>query len=40
MSRMRLLGMHQAFKSCIETDQTETFTNDELVHHLNTKRVG
>jgi DNA replication protein DnaC len=34
MSRMRLLGMHQSFKCCIESDQTQTFTNDELVHHL------
>src|SRR5450432_4396942 len=34
MSRMRLLGMHQAFKSCIESERTETFTNDEMVHHL------
>ena len=35
MSRMRLLGMHQAFKASIESDvQTQTFTNDELVHHL------
>ena len=34
MSRMRLLGMHQSFKSCIESDQTQTFTNDELAHYL------
>jgi DNA replication protein DnaC len=35
MSRMRLLGMHQAFKASIESDvQTQNFTNDELVHHL------
>lgn len=35
MIRMRLLGMHQAFKTSIETDnQTPQFTNDELVHHL------
>lgn len=34
MSRMRLLGMHHAFAACIETHQTESFTNDELVHHL------
>jgi DNA replication protein DnaC len=34
MSRMRLLGMHQAFKACIESEKTETFTNDEMVHHL------
>jgi len=34
MGRMRLLGMHQAFKSCIEFDKSEAFTNDELVHHL------
>ena len=26
--------MHQAFKSCIESERTETFTNDEMVHHL------
>lgn len=34
MSRMRLLGMHQAFKTSIETEHPQTFTNDELVHHL------
>ena len=35
MIRMRLLGMHQAFKSSIDTDNpTQQFTNDELVHHL------
>lgn len=34
MNRMRLLGMHHAFESCIENRQTESFTNDELVHHL------
>src|SRR5215207_11415899 len=34
MSRMRLLGMHQAFKCCIEPDKPEAFTNDEMVHHL------
>ena len=35
MIRMRLLGMHQAFKTSIEADnQTPHFTNDELVHHL------
>jgi DNA replication protein DnaC len=35
MSRMRLLGMHQAFKASMETDGNEPpFTNDELVHHL------
>ena len=34
MSRMRLLGMHQSFKCCIESDHAQTFTNDELVHHL------
>jgi len=35
MSRMRLLGMHQAFKANIEPDgQAQLFTNDELVHHL------
>ena len=35
MSRMRLLGMHQAFKASIETDnKVRQFTNDELVHHL------
>ena len=34
MNRMRLLGMHHAFESCIENRQMETFTNDELVHHL------
>lgn len=34
MNRMRLLGMHHAFATVIETQQMETFTNDELVHHL------
>jgi DNA replication protein DnaC len=35
MSRMRLLGMHQAFKACMEANGNEQpFTNDELVHHL------
>lgn len=35
MSRMRLLGMHHAFKACIESDDpSPQFTNDELVHHL------
>lgn len=34
MSRMRLLGMHHAFAASIENHKTETFTNDELVHHL------
>ena len=34
MNRMRLLGMHHAFESCIQTRQMEHFTNDELVHHL------
>ena len=35
MTRMRLLGMHHAFKACIETDDPpQQFTNDELVHHL------
>ncbi len=35
MSRMRLLGMHRAFKASIETDNPiQQFTNDELVHHL------
>jgi DNA replication protein DnaC len=35
MSRMRLLGMHQAFKASIETgNPIQQFTNDELVHHL------
>ena len=35
MIRMRLLGMHQAFKTSIEANnQTPQFTNDELVHHL------
>ena len=35
MIRMRLLGMHQAFKTSIEAEsQTPQFTNDELVHHL------
>ena len=34
MSRMRLLGMHHAFKTSIETGPPPQFTNDELVHHL------
>jgi DNA replication protein DnaC len=34
MARMRLLGMHHAFQTSIETNQMEKFTNDELVHHL------
>ncbi len=34
MNRMRLLGMYLAFKTCIDNNQTEAFTNDELVHHL------
>lgn len=34
MNRMRLLGMHHAFETSIETHQMERFTNDELVHHL------
>lgn len=34
MNRMRLLGMHHAFETSIETHQMELFTNDELVYHL------
>ena len=35
MSRMRLLGMHQAFKNSLENaNQRQKFTNDELVHYL------
>lgn len=34
MSRMRLLGMHQAFKETMETSHPREFTNDELVNHL------
>jgi DNA replication protein DnaC len=34
MNRMRLLGMHRSFKNTLETEQTQSFTNDELVHHL------
>lgn len=35
MSHMRLLGMHQAYKASIESDQSQQqFTNDELVQHL------
>lgn len=34
MTRMRLLGMHHAFETAIETKKMNTFTNDELVHHL------
>lgn len=34
-SSMRLLGMHQAFKTSLEpASQMQTFTNEELVHHL------
>lgn len=34
MNRMHLLGMHHAFETAIETKKMNTFTNDELVHHL------
>ena len=34
MNRMRLLGMHHAFKTALETEPPPPFTNDELVHHL------
>ncbi len=35
MSRMRLYGMHLAFKASIENpDTTTTFTPDEMVHYL------
>jgi DNA replication protein DnaC len=35
MIRMRLLGMHQAFKTSIAPEgQTQNFTSDELVHYL------
>ena len=34
MNRMRLLGMHHAYENAIETKKMNTFTNDELVHHL------
>jgi DNA replication protein DnaC len=34
MNRMRLLGMHHAFETAIETKKMNTFTNDELVYHL------
>jgi DNA replication protein DnaC len=34
MSRMRLSGMYHAFKTTLETEHPQTFTNDELVHHL------
>jgi len=34
MSRMRLLGMHAAFKTCLEDNKADQFTNDELVQHL------
>jgi DNA replication protein DnaC len=34
MARMRLLGMHHAFQTSIESNQMEKFTNDELVLHL------
>ena len=29
MSRMRLLGMHHAFKTSIEIEDPQQFTNDE-----------
>lgn len=34
MNRMRLLGMHAAFKTCLDDKSGTVFTNDELVHHL------
>jgi hypothetical protein len=34
MARMRLMGMHHAFQTSIETNQMDKFTNDELVNHL------
>jgi len=34
MMRMRLLGMHHAFKSCVESGKPDHFTNDEIVQHL------
>lgn len=34
MSRMRLSGMHHAFKTTLDAEHPQTFTNDELVHHL------
>ena len=34
MNRMRLLGMHHAFETAIETKKMNTFTNDELVYNL------
>ncbi len=34
MNQMRFLGMHHAFETAIETKKMNTFTNDELVHHL------
>lgn len=36
MNRMRLLGMHSAFKQCLDDPHPITYTNDELVHHLVT----
>ena len=35
MTQMRLLGMHQAYKTSLEANQSQqNFTNDELVQHL------
>ncbi len=34
MGRMRLLGMQQAFALCTQSEKIESFTGDELVHHL------
>ena len=40
MNRMRLLGMQLAFKTCIDNNQTEAFTNDEPVKisYINTDK--
>ena len=40
MSRMRLLGMHHAFKTNLETEHPQTFTNDGTCTSPRTKRMG
>jgi len=34
MKRMKLLGMHRAFKTSIESGKTEDYTSDEMVSYL------
>lgn len=40
MNRMRLLGMHHAFETSIETHQVESFTNDETGTPPGAERMG